>query len=122
MDEKMKKYLIILGVIIFLVIILSFLSNTITGGSKYSFESLEKKLVEAAKKYTKDLPGVVDGITPNTSVPVSSDVFVSKGNISDLSEIYNDDVNCVGSVEIFKTIDNNVNDVPYLTGGKNKTV
>ncbi len=122
MDKKLIKYLIILGVLIVAVIIISFLSNAITGGSKFSFEKLEEKVVAAARKYTKDKPGVVDGITPNTSYPVSVNFLTSQGYIGDLSEMTKDGSRCGGSVIIFKTIDGHVDYVPDLTCGKNSSI
>ena len=117
MDKKMMKYVVILVVIILLVVVLSFMSNAVTGGAKYSYEKLEEKLVDATKDYLEDLPGIVDGLTPNTSQKISSVILVNKEYIRDLSEMNKDGVNCVGEVEIFKTIDGHIDYQPYLKCG-----
>ncbi len=121
MDKKLLKYLIVLGVLILLVIILSFLSNAVTGGARFSFEKIEEKAVSATKKYVKDKPGVLEGITPNTSYPVSLNFLSNQGYIGDLEELSKDGSRCGGQVIIFKTIDGNIDYVPEITCGKNSS-
>lgn len=118
----MLKYVgILVGLIVLLVIFL-LLKNAFTGGAKYSYPDIEKKLVTAAKKYTKDFPGTLP-TTPNTSFTVSSRVLEEKGYINDLTGYAKDDVICNGSVEVFMTTSGNYNYVPELIcGGKYETI
>lgn len=116
MDKKMIKYVgILVGLIILLVLFLV-LKNAVNGGAKYSYPDIEKKLVAAAKKYTKDFPGTLP-TTPNTSFSVSARVLADKEYIKDISDYAKDDVICNGSVEVFMTTSGNYNYVPELICG-----
>lgn len=117
MDKKLGKYVVILVGLIIVIIIITLLSNMITGGAKYSYETLEKKMVAAAKKYVSDHPGKIDGITPNDSDQLSVNFLTNQDYLGDLSSMNKDGVTCGGEVEIYKTIDGNIDYVPNLRCG-----
>lgn len=101
MDKKMYKYIgILLGLILLLVIFI-WLTNVFTGGNKLSYESLEKKLIDAAKDYAKDYSAIYP-TEIGTSTVISSTVLINNNYINEFSSYLNDtDVVCNGSVEIY---------------------
>lgn len=117
MDKKMMKYLAILMIVLVAIVILALISNFISGGAKYSYETIENKMVSAAKKYVKEMPGIIDGATPNSSTTISALVLEDKGYISELSSLAKDDVTCSGEVIVFKTLEGVIDYAPNLRCG-----
>ena len=117
MDKKMMKYLAIFMIVLVAIVILALITNFISGGAKYSYETIEKKMVSAAKKYVKEMPGIIDGATPNSSTTISALVLEDKGYISELSSLAKDDVICSGEVIVFKTLEGVVDYAPNLRCG-----
>ncbi len=117
MDKKMMKYLAIFVIALVIFVIFALISNFLTGGVKYSYPKIEEKMVAAAKKYVKDMPGIIDGATPNSATTISSLVLVEKGYLKDLSSLAKDDVMCAGEVIIYKTLDGVIDYSPNLRCG-----
>ena len=121
MDKKLMKYGIIVVAILFVIIIISLLFNSATGGTKLSYEKIEDKLVSAARRYVKNKSKSGIDILPESylsdSSYISSDVLVSEGYLDDLSSYAKDDTMCVGGVNIYNAGDGNYNYVPLLTCG-----
>lgn len=123
MDKKMYKYIGILVGLILLLIVFFWVTNLLTGGTKYSYERIEEKLVEATKNYTKKNPGALP-TEPGTSVLISSSILINNGELKDFSEYTKDtDVVCTGSVEVYLSGEDNYNYVPdFNCGNKYNTV
>lgn len=101
MEKKLYKYLLVFGGIIVFIMLVLFISFSLSGGKKYKYEDVEKILVNAGKKYAKDHPAVYP-INVGSSYVISSSVLINNGYMKEFdSYVKNDDVNCTGSVEIF---------------------
>ena len=121
MDKKLIKYGIIVVAILVVIIILSLLFNSATGGAKYSYEKIETKLVAAAKKYVNDKKKQNIDVLPESPFAdpyyLSADILVNEEYIDDLSEYAKDDTTCVGGVNIYNAGGGNYDYVPELTCG-----
>ncbi len=117
MDKKMFKYVGIFVIVLVVFVLFALISNFLTGGAKYSYSKIEEKMVAAAKKYVKDMPGIIDGASPNSSTTISSLVLVDKGYLKDLSSLAKDDVICAGEVIVYKTLDGVIDYAPNLRCG-----
>ncbi len=121
MDKKLIKFGIIFVGLIVVIIILSLLFNTATGGAKYTYDKIETKLVEAAKKYVNDKKKNNIDVLPESPLAdpyyLSSDVLVNEEYLKDLSEYAKDETTCVGGVNIYNAGGGNYDYVPELTCG-----
>ena len=80
MDKKMYKYIGILVGLVVLLVVVVWISNLVSGGTTYSYESIEKKMVSATKSYMKDhsamLPTEVgESVTISPTVLVNNNYF-----------------------------------------------
>ena len=124
LDEKTKRMLIGMGVIV-LIMILIILIASIIGKSKNSsldYSGIENKIAEAAEKYydkNKDLLPKDDGV----ELEISSDVLIQEGYLKELSSYQkNKDALCSAKVYVYKSGDF-YGFTPYLDCGADyKTV
>lgn len=120
MDKKLIKYVGILVGVLLIIIVFLIIINSIKGTAKYSYDSIENKMVRAAKKYVEDKQKQNLDVLPSSlgeSFPLSSDVLVNEGYLSDLSSYAKDDTVCVGNVNIVNVGNNLYDYVPELTCG-----
>lgn len=121
MDKKMMKYVGILVALIVLVIIFFLVKNAFTGGRKYTYDELEIKLVDAAKKYVNDKKKDGIDVLPEAigeSFSLSSSELINAGYLDDLSSYTSEDVVCYGSVDIYNSGNGNYDYVPTLDCGE----
>jgi hypothetical protein len=119
-DKKMLKYVIILVGLIVLLIIISYLSNRVTGGKKYTYEQLEEKMVDATKKYIDNKKKNNLDVLPSavgTEAEFSATVLVNEGYLDELSSYVKGDVICNGSVHVFNAGNDNYDYEPELICG-----
>lgn len=121
MDKKLIKYGAIIIAILVVIIIISLLFNSATGGVKLSYENIENRLVSAARKYVKNKEKNGINILPESylsdSTYISSNILVSEGYIDDLSSYAKDNTTCAGGVNVYNAGDGHYNYVPELTCG-----
>lgn len=112
--EKIFFIAIILIVLVVVIIILGLVSG---GSGLTSYKNIEKKMVEAAKKYYEDrenrLPSSV-----NEKVNVSLSVLVDGGYINEVKDPNDSETVCTGRVETTKTSDDYLYEA-YLNCGDN---
>lgn len=121
MDKKLIKYAAILVGLIVLTVLFLLITNSITGGTKYSYEQIETKMVSAAKKYVENKKKNNIDILPDAdgdSFTLSVATLVNEEYLKDLSEYTKDEVTCNGSVEIFNAGNKNYDYIPNLVCGK----
>lgn len=116
MDKKMLKYVFVLVGGVALIILLLVLKNSLKKPSKTTYLDLEKKVINATKKYTKDHPGALPQ-TSGTSITIGTNTLVEKGYIKELSSYVKEDVNCNGIVEIYKSSFDEYDYSPNITCG-----
>ena len=121
MDKKLIKYGIIVVGILVVIIILSLLFNTATGGTKLTYDKIETKLVSAAKKYVADKKKQNIDVLPDNPLSepyyISADLLVNEGYLDNLSEYAKDETTCVGGVNIYNVGGDSYDYVPELTCG-----
>ena len=117
MDKKIYKYIIFLVILIVLLFLFVWISRLFSGNSVVSYESLEKKIVDAARKYSEEHSSILP-VEPGTSTVVSSTVLINNNYIDNLSEyVNNSNVTCNGKVEIYMTEEDYYNYVPTINCG-----
>ena len=121
MDKKLIKYGIIIVGVLVVIIILSLIFNTATGGTKYTYDKIETKLVSAAKKYVENMKKQNVDVLPESPLAdpyyLSADLLAREEYIKDLSEYAKDETTCVGGVNIYNAGGGNYDYVPELTCG-----
>lgn len=109
-----KKYMVMFGSVIGFILVV-IITVTLLGScnKKLSNENIEKKMIEAAKKYAEK-----EKIDAGENVTVTVDTLVKKGYMKKLDELTDD--KCDGYVKIYN---NNgiMNYLPYLECSKYKT-
>ena len=119
MDKKLIKYGIVLGCILIVIIFLAIIFNSTTGGTKYTYDKIETKLVKAAKNYVEDKKKQGMDVLPESpfSEPyyLSADLLAQEEYIKDISEYAKDDTTCVGGVNIYNAGNDKYDYVPDLT-------
>lgn len=109
-----KKYMVMFGTVIgFVLIVLLTVTILSSCNKKLSNESIEKKMVSAAKKYAEK-----EKVKTGENVTVDIDKLVEKGYMKELSK-YTDD-KCDGYVKIYNN-SGVMNYLPYLECSKYKT-
>lgn len=114
-----RKYLILIGIVVGLVVLLFIVIFALSScsGQNMSYKEIETKMVKSAIDYysknEKELPKK-DGST----VRMSLDKLISRGNMSDISNKLEDGVSCRGEVNVTNNNDNYIY-LPYLDCGKN---
>lgn len=119
MDKKMIKYVCILVGLLILGFFILWLSSQLKNGGagkKYTYNDVENKIAEAAKKYADKNPGILPTAL-GTSTILSTSSLIDNGYLKDLSSYISDDVNCNGSVEIFMAGNDIYNYIPELICG-----
>ena len=105
------------AIFIFIILILILFLLSIINKKKYTYESVEKEMVSAAKNYFKDnpeqLPQEDGGI-----VEIDSSNLVASGKMDDFSSYLKDGNTCAGSVQVEKK-NSDYNYTPYLNCGDN---
>lgn len=121
MDKKLMKYGGIIIGAFFIIIILSLIINSATGGAKLTYESIEEKLVNAAKRYVNNKKSSGIDVLPESyfsdAYYISSDLLVNEGYINNLSEYAKDETVCVGGVNVYNAGGGLYDYVPELTCG-----
>lgn len=121
MDKKLIRYVAIFVGVVILLMILMLIFNSASGGTKYSYEKIEDKLVNAAKKYVEAKKKQNIDILPESPLSdplyLSATVLANEGYIKDLSEYAKDETTCVGGVNIYNAGDGNYDYIPELTCG-----
>ena len=113
--DKRKLYVMggsIIGIILFLLLCMMFLSSC---SNKGSYTKLEKKLLEAAKKSVENGDVVVQ---EGTSTYVTSDQLITAGYMKSLDKYKND--GCTASVTIMNNGEE-YNYIPYISCNNYKT-
>lgn len=124
MDKQLVKYVGILVGLVVLLMIFLLLKNSFTGGTKYTNDKIEEKLVAAAKKYVNDKAKNGQDILPDapgTSYSIAASILVNEGYIKDLSSLSKENVTCNGDVVIWNAGNGNYDYVPELTCGNYTT-
>lgn len=121
MDKKLIKYVGILVGLLVVVMIFMIIINSAKGGTKYSYDVIETKMVNAAKKYVEKKKSQNMDVLPSSpsSAPfyLSSDVLANEGYIKPISEYAKDETACIGGVNIYNAGGGNYDYVPELTCG-----
>lgn len=103
MDKKMMKYVFILVGLIVLLIVILLLKNALSGKTKFTYSNLEEKVISATKSYMKKYPGALPSVE-GTSVTIPINTLVENGLMKSPSSYMKDDVNCTGTVEVYKSV------------------
>lgn len=122
MDKKMYKYIGILVGLVVLLVVVVWISNLVSGGTTYSYESIEKKLVSATKSYMKDHSAMLP-TEVGESVTISPTVLVNNNYFKGFESYVKDsDVVCNGSVDVYMAGDGYYDYTPTLNcGNKHNT-
>ena len=121
MDQKLIKYVGFFVVGLIIIVILLMIFNSATGRTSYTYDKIETKLVNAAKKYVADKKKQNIDVLPESPLSdpyyLSADVLVNEGYIDNLSDYAKDETTCVGGVSIYNAGDGNYDYIPDLTCG-----
>lgn len=114
MDQKMMKTLgaVIAGFIVFILIL--FIISSCTNKS-YTYDKLEEKMIEVAKKYFEAKKDELPASDKETKT-LTLEKMISDGKIDELEELFDKEIKCEGNV----TVTNNngyYNYSPYLNCG-----
>lgn len=114
-DKKTLKVGIIgVGALVGLIVIISIVVN-MTEKTYSTYEKVEQKLVEAAKRYYQDNSGALPINEKNTST-ISANTLVIGGYIDSLEDLLEDGANCTAQIVVSK-IGGNFEYTPYLDCG-----
>lgn len=101
LDDKMKKMLIFLAVLILLVIVFAFVIF-LTGDKTLSYSQIENKMLEASRQYFLNNKGALPSYE-NGSMEVSADLLAEEGYMKAISKYQeNSSVACSGKVTVIK--------------------
>lgn len=122
LDERAKKMLLILGIIIGLIVIITVISLIIgtLKNSSLEYSEIEDKMVSAAKDYYSKKQDALP-LNENEEVEVSATLLAEEGYMKELSKYQKDDsVACEGEVIVSKS-GIYYNYSPYLNCGDKYT-
>ena len=121
MDMKLLKYLGICVGVLVLIMLFLILINGGTSDGKFTYDKIEVKLVDAAKKYVADKQKQNVDVLPDSPLAdayyLSANVLESEGYIKNISELAKDETTCVGGVNIYNAGGGKYDYVPDLTCG-----
>ncbi len=113
MDKKTKKYIMVVGIIVILIIIIGIASCAMKD-KMLDYMTVEDKMVAATKSYYKDNEDLMP--TSGVEEVIMMDTLVNAKYIKPFTRMLTDGANCSGEVKV-KNIDGIITYTPYLNCG-----